>query len=69
MILPVTYPVLLPDGCIQVGSVVVDIPSDSNPSSLVGKVIDFPVFALGSICSLPCRLGEPQQSVPDGGGK
>lgn len=59
MFLPVTYPVLLPDGDVQVGSVVVDIPLKSDPSSLVGNVIDFPVFTLGSICTLSCRLGFP----------
>jgi len=59
MFLPVTYPVYLPDSYEVVGQMVITLPDRVNPDDLIGDVVKFPVFALGSMCTLSCQLGNP----------
>lgn len=55
----VSYPVYLPDSHEVVGHMVITLPERVNPDRLIGDVVRFPVFALGSMCTLSCQLGNP----------
>ena len=56
---PVRYPVFLADTHEQVGFLCLEVPSQVPARRLIGLNVDYPVFALGQFCRMPCVLGVP----------